>query len=421
MIALLATSAKAAAPGLGHPKHLGVASCASSLCHGSAKPTTAYSVAQNEYVTWSHFDPHARAYEALLGDRAAVIVRRMSLPPAYEAPACLGCHTDNVSPGERGPRFQITDGIGCERCHGAAENWIASHDDAPKVTHAENLASGLTMLERPSVRAGICLDCHVGNDSELANHRMMAAGHPRLTFELDTFTELWRTSGGREHYRVDADYRQRKAVATPVETWSAGLVAKIERQQQLIRGPQFHAGAVFPELALFNCYSCHRQMRLKRWADKVGGDLAPGSLRFDNASLRMMEALMVAREPAPLDALRENVRAWQAAATDSRETVVSRSDAIEAIVRGVGERTAARPWTKAEIRAALDDLLAGAKRGDYPDYTSAEQCAMSIVVLLAELGEDRRRDAAIDDLFKVLEDDDRYDAGRFRQILDRLK
>ncbi|MGH8264866.1 MAG: multiheme c-type cytochrome, partial [Steroidobacterales bacterium] len=136
-------------------RHLGVASCASSLCHGSAKPTTTYAVAQNEYVTWSHFDPHAGAYRSLVDERGAAIAKRLGLPNAYQAKQCLDCHADNVAQEARGPRFQITDGVGCESCHGGAESWIASHDDVPAVRHADNLAQGLRALEEPSVRVEV--------------------------------------------------------------------------------------------------------------------------------------------------------------------------------------------------------------------------------------------------------------------------
>ncbi len=407
-LAITVLPALAAEPGpaIEQARHLGVASCASSLCHGSAKPTSAYSVPQNEYVTWSHFDPHSSAYRVLLEERAAAIARRLGLPHAYEAQECLGCHSDNVPRAARGPRFQVSDGIGCERCHGGAESWIASHDDAPKVTHAENLANGMLALERPRVRAEVCLDCHVGNDTQLASHRMMAAGHPRLAFELDTFTELWRTSGGREHYRVDDDYfqrkGQRKGAASASATWSAGLVAQIERQLELIRGPQFNTGSVFPELALFNCYSCHRSMRLQRWQDKSGGELAPGSLRFDDASLRMLEAVVAARRPAELQGLREQVRRWQLAAAGARPVVADESAALTQRVREIDRKIATGDWTRAEVRTALDYLVTGAGRGDYPDYPAAEQAAMSVVVLLAQLGGDAQKNAAVDDLFAAL-------------------
>lgn len=89
----------------------------------------------------------------------------------------------------------------------------------------------------------------------------MAAGHPRLTFELDTYTELWRTSGGREHFQRDADYLARKGSFEPVHAWLAGLTASTRREADLIEQRIALAGGGFPDFALFNCYSCHRSMR----------------------------------------------------------------------------------------------------------------------------------------------------------------
>ncbi len=159
-------------------QHLGVASCAASFCHGSAEPLSARPVLQNEYVTWSHFDPHSRAWRVLLEPRSAVIARRLGLGPAHQAPACLACHLEPASATERGPRWQESDGIGCETCHGAAQRWIATHDDVPPVRHADNVAAGLRALERSAVRAPLCTDCHVGVRTR---HLDGAVAHERWT------------------------------------------------------------------------------------------------------------------------------------------------------------------------------------------------------------------------------------------------
>ena len=55
-------------------RHEGVATCASSLCHGSSQPLKAYDNAlQNEYTTWSQFDPHSNAYKVLLNKQSQEI------------------------------------------------------------------------------------------------------------------------------------------------------------------------------------------------------------------------------------------------------------------------------------------------------------------------------------------------------------
>lgn len=89
----------------------------------------------------------------------------------------------------------------------------------PAVSHADNVTAGLYPTDRVADRAELCLSCHLGNGDKFATHRIMAAGHPRQSFELDTFTELWRTAGRQPHYRVDADYRQRKSSSSHSYTW----------------------------------------------------------------------------------------------------------------------------------------------------------------------------------------------------------
>ena len=102
--------------------HMGVATCAASQCHGSAIPRDGSSVLQNEYVTWTQDDPHAGAYDTLTSDQSRRIAARLGLESATGAKICLDCHADNVPPARRGERFHLSDGVGCEACHGGSEN-----------------------------------------------------------------------------------------------------------------------------------------------------------------------------------------------------------------------------------------------------------------------------------------------------------
>ena len=130
-------------PETGAQVHLGVATCAASQCHGSAIPRDATGVLQNEYVTWTQSDPHSKAYEILSNEQSRLIAARLGIGHAREATICLDCHTDNVPAASRGEKFQLSDGVGCEACHGGAENWLSTHYNAPSVTHADNVQSGL--------------------------------------------------------------------------------------------------------------------------------------------------------------------------------------------------------------------------------------------------------------------------------------
>ena len=405
-----------AAPASAPNKQLGVASCASTLCHGSAKPLEGSSVQQNEYLTWSHFDPHSRAYRVLLEPQSRAIARRMGLQNAHEAPACLACHSDTTPPAQRGERWQLSDGIGCESCHGGSEPWIANHYQAPNNMHSENVGRGMRELAAPASRGELCIGCHVGDRNRFATHQMMAAGHPRLAFELDTYTALWRTAGGREHYRIDADYLRRKPIASAIETWLTGLAQTADRTAMLVSQAPRRAGA--PDLAVYNCFSCHRSMRINAWGGAADTDgLPPGSLRVQDGHARALLALASALNDPAAVPLRRALRELRVAANDAPATLPMRTRTLHDALQRVRGSLAARQWTRAEQQAALAALTRAARSGAFADYAAAEQAAMGMMMLLAELDLDRSQHAQIDRLFRELAHDTQFNAARFNRSL----
>jgi hypothetical protein len=89
----------------------------------------------------------------------------------------------------------------------------------------------MTALDDPVARAGVCLDCHLGSGKpgQFVTHAMMAAGHPRLSFELDLFSSL------QQHWDEDADYATRKPRADPVRLWAVGQAEAVRRSLDLFR------------------------------------------------------------------------------------------------------------------------------------------------------------------------------------------
>ncbi len=143
LLLVLPLTAGAELPDKAANKHMGVATCATSQCHGSAVPREGSNVMQNEYVTWTQDDPHSRAYETLGNDQSKAIAARLGLRAAHTAKICLDCHADNVADEKRGEKFQLSDGVGCEACHGGAENWLPTHYNMPAVSHSDSVAAGL--------------------------------------------------------------------------------------------------------------------------------------------------------------------------------------------------------------------------------------------------------------------------------------
>ena len=158
-------------PAQGADRHMGVATCAASQCHGSAAPRDSSGVMQNEYVTWTRDDPHSKAYATLSSDASRAIAARLGVGSAIAAKICLDCHADNVPAVRRGEKFQLSDGVGCEACHGGAERWLSTHYNTPAVDHAANLVAGIYPTEEPQERAELCLSCHLGTADKFATHR----------------------------------------------------------------------------------------------------------------------------------------------------------------------------------------------------------------------------------------------------------
>jgi len=225
-------------------RHEGVASCGGSTCHGRQEATGRV-VRQNELLTWQ--DPaspagaHSRAYALLAEPRSQAIAAKLGIGPAQQAPMCLGCHADPVPAKLRGARFDIGDGVGCESCHGGSQVWLSSHY-AVGATHASNVAMGMVALDDPKTRAAKCLDCHFGSAGagQFVTHRIMAAGHPRVSFELDLFTALQR------HHDEDADYRRRKEVSRGVKTWAIGQAMALDRSTARPRSTRVRAARTAP-------------------------------------------------------------------------------------------------------------------------------------------------------------------------------
>jgi hypothetical protein len=417
LLVLAAISASAEPlPENGPAKHMGVASCAGSQCHGSAVPRDGSGVLQNEYVTWTQDDPHSGAYQTLTTDRSTAIANRLGFKNAYTMKACLDCHTDNVNSGLRGERFQVSDGVGCEACHGGAETWLSTHYNAPTVTHADNLQAGLYPAEKPRDRAALCLSCHLGTKDKFASHRIMAAGHPRLAFELDTFTELWRTAGRQPHYRVDADYSERKGSASHVYTWASGLLADGRRRLALIQDDRFAGSGMFPELGLYDCHACHRSMKSVQWRRlERHANADPGVPFVSDGSFVMILALARALSPLDADAVAGSLASLHVAGSQSVEAVRIAAAELDAAFVSMQKSTSAQILQRNQ-GTILSEILRSGAAGEFLDYASAEQAFMAVQMLSFEL-EDTAMQDEIDSLAQSLENDERYRPSQFAHLL----
>jgi cytochrome c554/c'-like protein len=398
-------------------KHMGVSSCASTVCHGSVRSNGNYNVQLNEYITWSHQDSHAKAYTVLLNERSRAMAAKLGIGEASKAKICLDCHTDNVPEKARGREFNISDGVGCEACHGGAERWIESHT-TKKTPYRENLERGMFPTADVAPRAALCMSCHLGNADKFATHRIMGAGHPRLSFELDTFQALQ-----PPHHQVDQDYEERKPTFSRAAVWAYGQVEAARMQAQLVQQHFSREGSTFPELALFSCHSCHESSmhRLDWMRGLTTGGNSPGSVPLNDGHLRM--AVLVARQ---LDAgsardLLSLGQQLQEASGESRDRVSQLSGRLELALRQFEPRVAGHKWSANEKGSLLGAILDLGARREYRDYISAEQAMMATELLMIDLGNAERHRPKLDALFRLVNDDEAFRSDQFVSAIEQLR
>src|SRR5499427_1597839 len=173
-------------------RYVGPGSCAATACHGSVKPVAGSRILQTEYSTWILQDKHSRAYQVLTGDVGERMARILKLgAKAEDAPKCLACHALYTTPDQRGRAFEISEGVSCENCHGPAQAWLGQHTEheSPE-KHAKSVSLGMADTRDVVHRAEKCLTCHLGTAQKFVDHEMIAAGHPDLFFELDSFSAV---------------------------------------------------------------------------------------------------------------------------------------------------------------------------------------------------------------------------------------
>lgn len=395
--------------------HLGVVTCAGSTCHGATRPFRNSSVLQNEFVTWHREDKHAQAYKVLLNDRSQRIARNLGLKDAQTARICLDCHADNVSPEQRGERFQLSDGVGCEACHGGSERWLGPHTSG-KNSHQDNLNLGMYPTENPAARAELCLSCHLGTKDKLATHRIMGAGHPRLSFELDTFTDI-----EPPHFLVDEDYRKRKGVWKGAQVWAIGQLLAAEQFLALVQGPSFHKSGLFPELSFFDCHACHHPFNQQNWTPRQTTGLSPGTVRLNDANLLMLKHVVERFAPGNADRLAQATRELHQATTQGTDATQQAARRLQALLGEIRGSLGQRPFSEDDMLAIARNIVSEGLRGEYSDYAAAEQSVMALASLVNSLktagrlsdGQNKRLNDILNQLYNVLQDEDNYQPQRY--------
>lgn len=412
LVALLLT------PASGADRHEGVASCAGSTCHAATQPLGRHGLRQDEYFTWQQRDPHARAYAVLLNERSRRIGRVLGLRP-QEAPECLVCHTDHPEPAQRGERFLLGDGIGCERCHGGSERWLAEHT-RPGLSLDDKQAMGMYPTWQPRERAALCLACHQGDAQHPISHAMMVAGHPPLLFELDTFGAL-----AAPHHDLDADYQQRKGDPDSARVWVVGQAVAAEKLLAALAQPELVQG-LFPDLMQFDCQACHHRMSEPYWRAGRAGAVPAGTPPYADSSLQWLSLWLGVMAPDLVVDWQAHWQKLQRAQRLGAPAVHAAATAqLQFLSQSVMPRLQRVQATPAQLRALLREI-GGLRSGAWSgDFHHAEQAAMTAMVF-AEALRARGHEppaalgTAINRLYAAVGERERFDPQAYERALEQL-
>ncbi len=244
----------------------GAASCAASGCHGGPRAgvSSVHVARGSEYPLWLESDPHARSWLTMNSPQATEILTKLGAlregrivePRSYRN--CLTCHATDHDVELQGEgimpvRPSISEGVGCEACHGAAEGWYDRHYQGPESIDVAIASRGMIPTKSLVDRARMCAKCHVGSDDRDMNHDLIAAGHPALYFDMAAYHEAY-----NKHWRDD----EAESTAFRSQLWLAGQIANFEAELELIQARVQRKTFVscWPEFAQLQCTDCHQQL-----------------------------------------------------------------------------------------------------------------------------------------------------------------
>jgi hypothetical protein len=417
--ALLAGRCLMAADSAEPSKYTGPGSCSSPSCHGGVQPRDQNSVLQNEYSTWVVRDKHAHAFSNLTNPVGTRIAKIMGLPSPDTAPRCLACHALDVPADQRARTFDLTDGVGCENCHGPASAWLGPHTTRGW-KYERSIELGLYDTRDLVKRTEKCLTCHLGTPEKTVDHELIAAGHPDLYFELDSFMSVM-----PPHWKeVDTD------PWFAVRAMAVGQAVQL--REQLRRVARESQGGIWPEYAELDCFACHHNLTAAKdsWRQERGyPGRRPGNPPFNLSRYVVFKHVIQDADPVAVQDLRagiDQVYAGVTALNSDRRQVAVEATSVSELAGRLAQRLNGMkfdpPQTLRLLKSIAGDGDGIAEQGE----RAAEQATMALDSLFIayskseKLGNDAQIRAGINGLFQMLDNPSLFDGFKFAAAMKNL-
>jgi len=234
-------------------KYTGAGACAAAACHGAAAAKDDGATNHHENVVWNDKDPHSKAYggeAGLTNDKAKAIAKKMGIADATKDGKCLSCHSNSgislkhganrvaLGAADHGAKFDATEGVACDSCHGPASKYLEPHT-AKGWTAGIRAGGAMKVYDEWGLfdtkdlkfRANTCLSCHLKID-----YKMVEAGHPELPFELGDFSSRewihWKDKG--EWFNTKS-WAMGQAISVREAAFQLGDRAKAKADPKLVK------------------------------------------------------------------------------------------------------------------------------------------------------------------------------------------
>lgn len=406
----------AGAPQRPQPQYIGPGSCSATACHGGVQPQTATAVFQNEYTTWVVKDKHARAYEVLKNPVSQRMGKILAIGKPEESPRCLACHALAPPASQIGRKFDISEGVSCESCHGPASAWLGPHT-LRNWKSADSIALGMFDTSDLVSRTSKCLSCHLGTSEKQVDHAMIAAGHPDLTFELDSFSAI-----------MPPHWKRPTSSAAGAKAWAVGQAVQL--REALLRLARRAQDPGWPEYAEMDCFSCHHPLTRAEdsWRQARGyPDRRPGAPPWNAAHYAVFRVLLREADAQLAADLESAMRSVLQMAPGPNTNRAALADAARRGA-GVADRAAQQlnrgDFDRARVIRLIQAIAAEADAIAFHGTRSAEQAAMAVNALFiaGSAGQplNSTERAAVDELFRQLQNPSTYNAPRFAAQLRKV-
>jgi hypothetical protein len=396
----------------------------------------------NEYVTWSTKDKHKIAYTNLNNKQGKQMIDLLHYSEKAVYERCVVCHGVYIPEDKQGGtakgaiKLDPKEGVSCVACHGPdfgrGQSWVDEHgSDVPgrreewrKLTReAKENQYGMIDLWDPAKRAKKCASCHIGNAEEgkVITHEMYAAGHPPLPgFEASTFSDAmpkhWQYLSEKNQDALDLLKMKMKKPPDWLERTQllviGGIVSLDATMELLARQAENCGQAGNPDertldLASFDCYACHHDLKTPSWRQARGYFGKPGRPQFRPWPTALIQlGIFHSGQKEELGKYRQRVAdlraAFDAQPFGEPAKIAAAARALQTWCKGFEDKLKQSPetFTPSAAQALLQELcrIAGAET---VDYDTARQMAWAFRIIHEELNPKPSKDA---DIVKKLAD-----------------